>query len=248
MKRLVLIPLAMLVAAIGSAQAGPRATDPIVADWKAKETCRHGGCSAVYGSVRVTAAGADTFTAAVTEKLWLLGDPACVHQPGQQVWQLKRVAAGKYQGTSDVFTSDSSPGWNCQHSPFAATWTLTGRNKLTLDSSAYGGIAHTFTRNPLVDETPPTLTVGSVSGERGETLRLPFTVKDDSGRATVSFLVYQGRKIVGRGGQLRSAKGEQQAFSWTAPEWVGRSLRLCMTAKDATGNECAQLCKPVSLR
>lgn len=244
MRQLLVLSAALLVVSA----AGAAVTDPIVADWKAAQTCRHGGCSDVYGTVRVTQSGSG-FVAVVTSKLWLLGDAACTHPAGQQVWTLTRVTAGSYKGTSDVFTSDSSPGFNCQHSPFAATWTLTGKNKLTLDSTAYGGISHVFSRTPLVDETAPTVTTRAVSGVHGKTVRIPFTVRDDSGRATVHVTVTQGKRSwsFGTPGPV-SAKGEPQAKGWAIPRTLRGTAGFCVWAEDEAGNVGAKACGTLRIR
>lgn len=175
----------------------------------------------------------------------------CPQPPGKQVWQIKRVGPGNYEGMANQPSGYWEPPFRpvptCEYTDSKAVWSMTGRNRLTFSTPVWGR-SHNFLRNPLVDETAPTLTVQSASGARGATVRLPFTVKNDSGRATVLFLVYQGKKIVGRGGQLRSAKGEKQAFGWATPNWAARSLRVCMTAEDEAGNKSAQKCAPVTLK
>lgn len=254
--RVLLCAAVFLVASIGSAvgQAASRqaaSDDPIVAAWAAKETCRNGGCSPVSGGVTVTATGTKTFVGTVSSALWLLGDAKCVHAVGQQVWHLTQVGTGRYQGTTDVFTSDSSPGFNCQHGPFSATWTLTGRNTLSVSSSAYGGIGHTFMRTPLLDETAPKVTVYPLTARRGTVVRLPFAVSDNSGRVTMHAAVYAGSRVYGPVGALRSAKGERQTIGIALPRSVTGSVRYCVWAEDGTGNggeKATKACATLALR
>jgi hypothetical protein len=240
-----------LAAPIGSAQAAARTgtapPDPLVATWTAKETCRGGGCSPVTGVVRVTGT-ATALTGVVAAPLWLLGDAKCVHPAGQQVWTLRRVAAGRYEGTSDVYTSDSSPGFNCQHSPFAASWSLTGRNLLTLNSTAYGGIVHTFTRTPPVDEKAPVVAVTKAAARRGMVARLPFTVTDDSGRAMVHVVVVAAGRTFGPVGATRAARGVKQTIGLALPDTVAGAAQYCVWAEDAAGNASARVCAPLTIR
>lgn len=241
--------VAVAGAGTGGAAAGQRAAapDPLVATWTAKETCRGGGCSPVTGVVRVSGTAA-ALTGVVATPLWLLGDAKCVHPAGQQVWTLRNVAPGRYEGTSDVYTSDSSPGFNCQHSPFAATWALTGRNLLTLSSTAYGGIVHTFTRTPPVDEKAPVVTVTKAAARHGMVARLPFTVTDDSGRATVHVAVVAAGRTYGPVGATRAARGARQTIGLALPDTVKGAAQYCAWAEDAAGNASARVCAPLTIR
>ena len=241
---------ALAVPAATVARAAPAAlaaADPVVAVWTAKETCRGGGCSPVTGVVKVAGSAAG-FTGTVTATLYQLGDPKCTHAPGQAVWTFKAAGTGRYEGTSDVFTSDSSPGFNCQHGPFAATWSLTGRNLLTLSSTAYGGITHTFTRTPPVDETPPVVALKPAAARAGKVARLPFTLKDDSGRATIHVIVDANGKTYGPVGAVRAARGAEQTIGLALPAGTKGVWRYCAWAEDPAGNASQRVCAALTIR
>lgn len=117
------------------------------------------------------------------------------------------------------------------------------------DTSPNSCTRFTIERLPR-DTAAPVVTAGAaVAGSAGSTVRIPFAVRDDSGKATVTIAITRGGAAyasLGTPGAV-SAKGEPQSLGYALPADIAGQLGYCVTAKDAAGNASAPACGAITV-
>jgi hypothetical protein len=99
---------------------------------------------------------------------------------------------------------------------------------------------------PATDTSAPTLAVFGATGLHGKTLKLHFTVHDDSGKAEIALGIYRaGATIATHYYGLQSLDGTYST-TWT-PKQRG-SYRFCVIAQDGAGNRSPTRCATVTIR
>ena len=101
------------------------------------------------------------------------------------------------------------------------------------------------------DVTAPTARALASTGFVGSTVRLRYTVSDDTGEAREEIRVYRGAKPAGR--VIQTSPGPRSAtrvyaVSWRAPAAKALNWRFCVLAYDETGNASPTSCAPIRLR
>ena len=104
---------------------------------------------------------------------------------------------------------------------------------------------------PLHDLQAPTARALSSSGRAGGVVKLRYAANDDTGRASAEIVVWLRKRVVwGVYTKLVPRQARRAyAVSWHAPAQLrDRTLKLCVTAYDPSGNESKRNCRPFRLR
>jgi hypothetical protein len=100
------------------------------------------------------------------------------------------------------------------------------------------------------DTTAPRVSAVPSSGRVGTLVHLRYRASDDSGRAREHVTVLRGtRTVVKLSTRLASvAAGRTYFVAWRAPRSARGTLRFCMRATDAAGNNSPSSCAPLHVR
>ncbi|HET7567963.1 MAG TPA: hypothetical protein VFJ91_08230 [Gaiellaceae bacterium] len=221
-----LLAVVGLAAASGAVVAARSADDPIVGLWGRSDGRQ----------VRV-AGGGGSFSGTIARSL-----STCT-PVGKQVWRIAG-SGGSYSGTMWWYdTSDcSSLGWG------RATWKLDG-DSLThctwnVAGEATGCVGYARVGGTAADTTAPEVRAFTVSQsvQPGGTAKLHYRVRDDSGKATVHVVLWQGGTRVSD--TVVSGSAERIFTDHVADVKLGGGLVgplfYCVWAQDATGNRSGE--------
>lgn len=215
-----------LAAASGAVSAARSADDPIVGLWERSDGRQ----------VRV-AGGGGSFSGTIARSL-----SSCT-PVGKQVWRISGTA-GSYSGTMWWYdTSDcSSVGW--AHATWKldgdslthCTWNVAGESTGCVDYSRVGGAT--------ADTTAPEVRAFTATQplRPGGTAALHYRVRDDSGKATVHIVLWQGGTKVSDtvvSGSAERIFTDHVANVPLAAGLVG-PLFYCVWAQDASGNKSGE--------
>jgi hypothetical protein len=100
------------------------------------------------------------------------------------------------------------------------------------------------------DTTAPRVSAVASSGKAGTLVHLEYRASDDSGRAREHVTVLRGRRtVVKLSTRLASvAAGRTYFVAWRAPRSARGTLRFCIRATDAAGNNSPSSCAPLRVR
>lgn len=117
----------------------------------------------------------------------------------------------------------------------------------TITATDPGGTAST-TSNAIgpvssAPATPPVVRTYATHGRRGQTLKLFFSVSDDSGKASVAVAVYRSKTAVLKHAFPLQAVGGRYFITWR-PGMTG-IFAFCALARDAAGNTSPPSCAAV---
>jgi len=101
----------------------------------------------------------------------------------------------------------------------------------------------------LHDLLAPTVKALTSRGTPGKRIALRFKASDNSGRASIAFTVFVGKRPYGYLHTPLKARSAGQTYtaSWSAPNVKGR-LRFCAEAYDPSGNESPRSCARIVTR
>jgi dipeptidyl aminopeptidase/acylaminoacyl peptidase len=101
----------------------------------------------------------------------------------------------------------------------------------------------------LHDLRAPTVKALTSRGGRGKRIALRFKASDDSGRASVAFTFFVGRRPYGYLHTPLEARSAGQTYTakWSSPNLKGQ-LRFCAEAYDPSGNESPRSCARIVTR
>jgi subtilisin family serine protease len=125
--------------------------------------------------------------------------------------------------------------------------TCAGHAQCTLVTDTSKTATATFER----DTEPPQAAALPGAAKRGSTVRMRFRVWDNSGDASASLAVRQGRKqLASFNRQSAEATGATNEQAWKVPRKLKLRPRLsfCVVAHDAAGNRSAQSCAALVIR
>jgi hypothetical protein len=101
------------------------------------------------------------------------------------------------------------------------------------------------------DRTPPTVKALASTGTKGKAARLRYTVYDAGGRSREIVRVYGPAYLLFASFSTRLAKAKPKRTSyvtWRVPsDLETSSLRFCVLAQDATGNQSRTACAPLRI-
>jgi hypothetical protein len=101
------------------------------------------------------------------------------------------------------------------------------------------------------DVLAPAAATFSGSASTGDSMKLRYTVADDSGRAAVELSVLAGRRRLAKlDVPMRRVDGRKTYFvRWRVTSGLATAAaRLCITARDPSGNRSRQFCTPIELQ
>jgi hypothetical protein len=101
------------------------------------------------------------------------------------------------------------------------------------------------------DISPPQVYVQPASGKRGSTVRLKYSVLDDSERTRELIRITAGTKLkaVLRTPMRSAVYQKPHSVTWRVPRSLKPGpLRFCIVATDPTGNHNAPVCSPLTVR
>ena len=101
------------------------------------------------------------------------------------------------------------------------------------------------------DVLAPSAATFSGSASTGDSMKLRYTVADDSGRAAVELRVLAGKhRLAKLDVPMRRVDGRKTYFvRWRVTSGlVTTTARLCITARDPSGNRSQQFCAPIELQ
>lgn len=218
-------------ASVGAADRYERA-EPIVGLWERSDGRQ----------TRVVALGDSRFSGQIVTQ-----SHACF-PPGTTVWRLQG-SGSSYTGQT-LYRSTGTcadTGWG------ASTWTLDGVDRLRHcgadpQGQDYGCV--TYRRVQAADKQPPTVKALDVTGRTGRTVRLPYRISDDSGRAAATIRIFQGsNRIYGPRsvGMKDVSATATYSFAWTIPREGTGQFRFSVQGVDEAGNWSGQSFADITL-
>lgn len=196
--------------------------------------------------VVVTKAGA-TYTGTVLQAFFLPNQHLCEYQPGQVIWTM--------QANRERHTSVSYSGVALVHAPRTCTTELqpatfllgeavgpelvlyVGPRVVSQDSWPQYSMTAQWPR--MGDLTPPVVHVKKLPGKPDTKARVQFSVKDNSGKAKLTWTLYSDGTAATHGGgtALQPATGKTQVTTVKAIDGFPGPYYVCMGAEDANGNK-----------
>jgi hypothetical protein len=128
----------------------------------------------------------------------------------------------------------------------------TGRSANDLTRSASVAARRLLEAGALAskDITAPFVSTGPIEAKRGQTVKLPFIVGDDSGKSAATVQVRANRTVLASLRMpLQTVKlGPTYAVSWRVPlKLPTRSLQFCVVGIDASGNRSPRACATLTI-
>ncbi len=99
------------------------------------------------------------------------------------------------------------------------------------------------------DRVAPVVKALPSSGSPGSSIRLRYTVSDNSGKTSDTIVVYRRGTVLAKGTTKLgpAVKGKMYSIGWKAPADVSPPLRFCVQSEDAAGNESKVSCASIRL-